>query len=189
MKMLVVVDYQNDFVKGSLAFEGADKLDHQIALRIEMAANDGEAIVCTYDTHKKNYLNTREGRNLPVEHCIEGTDGWELYGEVKTLIDELDETYAGVLHKIKKYSFGVGPAAMLELKDMLRMNNINPSDIDEIELCGLVSNICVVSNAVTFQAAFPEATIVVNRSLTDSFDKELNDKTMDVLKGLQVKVI
>lgn len=81
-RVLVVVDYQNDFVNGALGFEGADKIDSGIAkLFKEYATAEDGVVFCTFDTHDKNYLNTQEGKKLPVEHCIKGTEGWELFGE------------------------------------------------------------------------------------------------------------
>ena len=130
----------------------------------------------TRDTHFANYLETREGKNLPVVHCIKGTPGWECYGETARALAEVEAP------AIDKLVFGMDitdPATAAVL----------PEQADEIELVGLVSNICVVSNAVVLQSRYPEATIVVDAACTASFDKELNDKVLDVLQGLQVKVI
>ena len=80
-RLLVVVDYQKDFVDGALGFPGAENLDLRIAAKIKRYHDAGDVVVFTYDTHWKNYLATQEGRKLPVEHCICGTPGWELYGE------------------------------------------------------------------------------------------------------------
>ena len=80
-RLLVVVDYQKDFVDGALGFAGAENLDLRIAAKIKRYHDAGDMVVFTYDTHRKNYLTTQEGRKLPVEHCICGTPGWELYGE------------------------------------------------------------------------------------------------------------
>ena len=80
-RLLVVVDYQKDFVDGALGFAGAENLDLRIAAKIKRYHDAGDVVVFTYDTHWKNYLTTQEGRKLPVEHCICGTPGWELYGE------------------------------------------------------------------------------------------------------------
>ena len=186
-KMLVVVDYQNDFVDKALGFEGAEKLDAGIVRKIYEYEKMGGIIVRTMDTHFNNYLTTREGKNLPVVHCVYKTPGWEMYGETKKAWDEVSKTSA--THSLCKTSFGVSPGLMLELIDLLKMSNIQTSDIDTIEFVGLVSNICVVSNVVVFQSAFSEATMLVNPNLTNSFDKELHEATMKVLTGLQVKLI
>ena len=79
-KALIVVDYQKDFVSGSLGFPEAEKLDEKIAAKIEACLQEGGDLVFTFDTHGTDYLETLEGKNLPVVHCIKGSDGWELYG-------------------------------------------------------------------------------------------------------------
>lgn len=173
-RYLFVIDYQNDFVDGALGFPGAEKLDARIAAKIR-AYGKGH-VLFTRDTHFENYLETREGRNLPVIHCIKGTPGWECYGETARALAEVEAP------AIDKLVFGMDitdPATAAVL----------PRQADEIELVGLVSNICVVSNAVVLQSKYPEATIVVDAACTASFDKDLNDKVLDVLQGLQVKVI
>ena len=174
MKYLFVIDYQNDFVDGALGFPGAEKLDAAIAEKVRAYGNGH--VLFTRDTHFENYLQTREGRNLPVPHCIKGTFGWECYGETAKALAEVEAP------GIDKLVFGMDvtdPATAAVL----------PEAAEEIELVGLVSNICVVSNAVVLQSKYPEATIVVDAACTDSFDKELHAKVLDVLAGFQVKVI
>ena len=116
-------------------------------------------------------MNTQEGKFLPVEHCIKGSNGHKLYGKVAELVEKED-----IL--IEKPTFG-----SIELCDYLRENKFS-----QIELCGLVSNICVLSNAVLAKTFNPEATVTVDKNLTDSFDKKLNQETFDILKGIQVVV-
>ncbi|MGN0665143.1 MAG: cysteine hydrolase family protein [Huintestinicola sp.] len=177
-KLLVVVDYQKDFVDGALGFEGAEGLDSKIAAKIRKYAADPDgAVCCTLDTHFDNYLETREGRNLPVVHCIKGTPGHELYGETAKAAAEAKAP------AFEKNSFGlvITPeiAAKLPAKD----------DVASVELCGLVSNICVISNAVVFSAYYTEADIIVDAECTASHDPAMNDKCLDILSGIQVKVI
>lgn len=167
-KLLIVVDYQNDFVSGALGFSGAEALEDGILEKIREYEN--EEIVYTLDTHSFDYLNTQEGRKLPVEHCIKGTDGFELYGRVKEALEGK--------RAFEKPTFGSG-----ELYEYLK-----GKDYSVIELCGLVSNICVVSNAVLAKTACPEAEIVVNSKLTSSFDEELNAAATAVMRGLQMRV-
>ena len=174
MKYLFVIDYQNDFVDGALGFPGAELLDEAIAAKVRSYGKGH--VLFTRDTHFENYMKTREGRNLPVIHCIKGTPGWEVYGETAKALAEVGAK------AIDKLVFGMDvtdPATAAVL----------PASADEIELVGLVSNICVVSNAVVLQSKYPEATIIVDASCTDSFDKELHSKVLDVLGGFQVKVI
>ena len=173
-RYLFVIDYQNDFVDGALGFPGAEKLDERIAEKVPSYGKG--KVLFTRDTHFENYLQTREGKNLPVVHCIKGTPGWEVYGKTAEALAQVEAK------AIDKLVFGMDvtdpdTAAVL------------PESADEIELVGLVSNICVVSNAVVLQSKYPEATIIVDASCTDSFDKSLNEKVLDVLSGFQVKVI
>ena len=173
-RYLFVIDYQNDFVDGALGFPGAEKLDEKIAAKVR-EYGEGK-VLFTRDTHFENYLDTREGRNLPVKHCVKGTFGWECYGETRKALEEVNAP------AIDKLVFGMDvtdPATAAVL----------PESADEIELVGLVSNICVVSNAVVLQSKYPEATIIVDASCTDSFDKTLHEKVLDVLSGFQVNVI
>lgn len=173
-RYLFVIDYQNDFVDGALGFPGAELLDKKIAAKVR-AYGEGH-VLFTRDTHFENYLDTREGKNLPVVHCLKGTHGWEVYGETAKALAEVNAP------GIDKLVFGMDvtdPATAAVL----------PEAADEIELVGLVSNICVVSNAVVLQSKYPEATITVDAACTDSFDKALHAKVLDVLEGFQVKVI
>ena len=173
-RYLFVIDYQNDFVDGALGFAGAEKLDAPIAEKV-LSYGKGH-VLFTRDTHFDDYLDTREGKNLPVKHCIKGSFGWQVYGKTAQALCQVEAP------AIDKLVFGMdvcNPATAAVL----------PEHADEIELVGLVSNICVVSNAVVLQSRYPEATIVVDAACTDSFDKALHQKVLDVLEGLQVKVI
>lgn len=92
-KCLIVVDYQNDFVTGSLGFKKAEQLGNRIAEKIEKYRNEDWEIIFTFDTHEENYLNTNEGRNLPVAHCIKGTDGHKLYGKTAKMLKKSDRCF------------------------------------------------------------------------------------------------
>ena len=173
-RYLFVIDYQVDFVDGALGFAGAEKLDRLIAEKI-LSYGPGR-VYFTRDTHFEDYLQTREGRNLPVVHCVRGTPGWQVYGQTAQALAQVGAV------AIDKLSFGMDvsdPATAAVL----------PERADEIELVGLVSNICVVSNAVTLQSKYPQAAIIVDAACTDSFDKGLHEKVLDVLQGLQVQVL
>ena len=171
-KLLVVVDYQKDFVSGSLGFAEAQQLESAICCKIQEYRESGDEIAFTFDTHGKNYLSTAEGRSLPVSHCIEGTDGWQLYGKVAALQHPDDYVF-------KKGTFG-----SLQLADFLKNSNY-----DSIELVGVVSNICVLSNAVLAKAAKPESEIIVDAGCTASNDPAMNQKALDVLEGLFIRVL
>ncbi|MCD8391186.1 MAG: cysteine hydrolase [Firmicutes bacterium] len=171
-KALIVVDYQNDFVIGSLGFAGAERLDAVICGKIRECRADGGAVIFTMDTHGASYAETREGRNLRMPHCIRGTDGYRLYGECAKLKTDGDLVF-------EKPTFG-----SMELARYLEK-----SDFAQIELCGLAANICVLSNAVLARAALPEAEIIVDAAATASADADLTRKAFDIMEGLQISVI
>lgn len=171
-KCLIVVDFQNDFVDGSLGFNDAKKLEPMIVKKIEDAIISGVEIVFTLDTHFEDYLQTEEGKNLPIVHCVKGTKGHELYGRTSN--------YLTIARKvIEKHTFG-----SLELADVLKERAY-----DEVELCGLVSNICVLSNAVIAKTALPNARIIVDRNATASSNFDLHKKSLEVMKGFQVEIV
>ena len=170
-KLLVVVDYQNDFVNGSLGFPGAEALEETICEKIRAYQKDGNDVVCTLDTHGEDYSETQEGHKLPIPHCLRGTQGWELYGKTAELLKDC--------RKFEKPVFG--SAGLFEF--------LRETPYSSIELCGLVSNICVISNAVLARTAQPEAEIVVDAACTASNDPALNEAVLRVLEGLQVTVL
>ena len=173
-RYLFVIDYQNDFVDGALGFAGAEILDAGIAAKVR---DYGEGhVLFTRDTHFENYPDTREGRLLPIVHCVRGTPGWELYGETARA--------CAAVHApaIAKLAFG------MDISDPA-IAAVLPEQADEIELVGLVSNICVISNACVLQAKYPEARIIVDAKLTASMDPVIHEKVLDVLESFQVKVL
>lgn len=176
-KLLVVIDYQKDFVDGALGFKKAETLEEGIYNKVKSYLDNGDKVVFTYDTHHENYLETREGKNLPVPHCYIGTEGHALYGRLNE--------FKGVKNTFhyNKESFGMSP------KDMIKLSSEIGDDFDEIEIVGVVSDICVISNVVTFQSQYINAQISVDSHLCASFDDAMHEKTMDVMKSLQVKVI
>lgn len=175
-ELLVVVDYQNDFVDGALGFEGADTLDKKIKSKIEEYIKRDKDIVFLMDTHDVNYLETVEGKNLPVEHCIKNTKGWEFFGETGDLMRDLVKDKRAEL--ILKTGFSADP------KDIDNYRNY-----DKVEVAGLVTNICVIANAIMFKTLNQEAEIIVDEKLCDSFDKDLHHKAIDVMKGLHIRII
>ena len=130
-KLLIIVDYQNDFVDGALGFEGAELIGKVIKEKIETYLNNDYHIIYTFDTHNVDYMNTVEGSKLPVPHCLKGSKGWKIKDEVNYLNKA-----------IKTFEKPTFPS--LELANYLKEN-----PYDEVELCGLVSNICVISNMWT----------------------------------------
>ena len=171
-RLLVVVDYQNDFVDGALGFQGAELISHNIAELIKEFRNNGDEVVFTYDTHDADYLETVEGQNLPVPHCIKGSQGWELYPEINELL--------GDSKVFEKPGFGSN-----DLGHYIERNNYQ-----EIYLCGLVSDICVFSNAIIAKAfSSPYTKIKIVRNATSSFDLDMQEKSFDVLKHLHIEII
>ena len=168
-KILIVGDYQNDFVCGSLGFKGAAALDDAICAKIDEYSAD--EVVFTADTHGEDYLLTREGKCLPVPHCIKGTPGHGNFGKTS-------EKLRGK-RCFEKAAFG-----STELGEYLKKGGYTT-----VELCGLVSNICVISNAVIARSALPEAEIIVDARCTASADTALNAAALTVMKGLQITVI
>jgi len=168
MKLLIIVDYQKDFVDGSLGFPNADLLENKIISIID----NYDSIIFTKDTHDNDYLNSFEGKILPVMHTIKGTAGHELYGKLKDY-----ESRA-----VKIFEKNTFPS--LELGNYLKEH----PEYTEIDLCGLVSHMCVFSNAVICKAALPNALITVLKDYTDSFDKQLETKSFQILNGLHIEV-
>ncbi|MCL2810682.1 MAG: cysteine hydrolase [Clostridia bacterium] len=171
-KLLIVVDYQKDFVDGALGFAQAAALEQPIAEKIKAYRRAGQTVAFTLDTHQVDYLSTQEGKNLPVLHCVAGSAGHALYGHVAGLLQQGDKVF-------EKPAFGSA-----KLFDYLLGETF-----DNIELVGLVSNICVLANAVLAKTALPEAIVEVDAACTASFDEALNRAALDVLEGLQVRVI
>lgn len=169
-KLLIVVDFQIDFVNGSLGFEGAEALEQPICSLIKQFENAGDDVVFTLDTHPSDYMETEEGKHLPVPHCIKGSSGHELFGEVKNLAKG---------HKIfEKPTF-----PSLELGEWLK-----DKDYDEVTVCGLDLSICVLSNAVIAKAALPNAHIKVDLECSSGGDEQANKIAIEQLKRIQVEV-
>lgn len=169
---LIVVDFQNDFVCGSLGFPAARELDGRICEKIAAARAEGGEVIFTLDTHFADYLETQEGRRLPVEHCIKGTEGHSLYGETAKAVRQGDKIF-------EKCAFGSD--ALYEY--------LKTAGFERVELCGLVSNICVLSNAVLAKTALPQAQVTVDALCTSSADAALDEAALNVLSGIQVDVI
>ena len=169
MKLLIVVDFQNDFISGALGFPKAELLIDKIYEKIKIFKDNNDDVLYTFDTHHEDYLETIEGKHLPTIHCLKDSWGWQLPEPINTLSG----------YKITKDTFGAA--------DLLTF--LKNSKYEEIELVGLVSNICVISNAIIAKTASPHSRIIVDAQLTSSFDEELHEKALDVMTGLQIEVI
>ena len=171
-KCLIVVDYQNDFVDGTLGFKDAKKLESIIIEKIEDTLKNSGEIIFTLDTHFDDYLNTHEGINLPVIHCIDNTYGHDVYGGVKKYLDKASKIF-------KKNTFG-----SLDLGNYLSEN-----EYESIEIVGLVTNMCVISNAIIAKAAKEDTKIIVDSNAVMSFDAKLHNKSLDILKSMHIEVL
>ncbi len=181
-RLLIVVDYQNDFVDGALGFEGAELLEGPIARKIEEYREAGDTICFTYDTHHKDYLDTQEGRKLPIPHCIEGSEGHDLYGSIASKQEDYDEVFL-------KPTFGSTALFERLIKRQAVAMSVGTLPFESIELVGLVSNMCVLSNAVIARAACPDVPIIVDAACTAAPDPAMNEKALDIMEGLQIEVI
>jgi nicotinamidase-related amidase len=172
-KLLIVVDMQKDFVDGALGTKEAISIVDNVVKKIEDF--DGDIIV-TYDTHPQNYMQTQEGKNLPVPHCIKGTPGWELDQKVQAALDK--KTYKA----IEKPTFG-----STELAEYIKAD-YNPDEL-EIELIGLCTDICVVSNALLIKANFTETKVSVDSSCCAGVTPDSHNAALTTMKMCQVNVV
>ena len=171
-KVLVVIDMQNDFIDGALGTDEAVKIVGSVAEKIR--EYEGQTVFATRDTHEENYLETAEGRHLPVPHCRKAAPGWRLYGRLERFMEE-DHPH---VYLAPKFAFGAQNYSYLA-----------PYEPSEITVVGLVTNLCVIANAVILQTAFPNAEMVVDSRLCASFDPILHGKALDVMEGMQMKVL
>ncbi len=169
---LIVVDMQNDFIDGSLGTAEADAIVNNVVRKIESFNGD---IIATFDTHYENYLETSEGKNLPVSHCIKGTDGWNLNNKVLNALESKGYT------QVEKLTFG-----SIDLPKLIE----EKADGDDftIELIGLCTDICVVSNALILKANFPEKYICVDSSCCAGVTPESHNSALTTMKMCQVDI-
>ena len=167
-KILIVVDMQNDFIDGALGTAEAVAIVPYVKAKIE--SFDGE-VLFTRDTHAENYMDTQEGRNLPVPHCIKGTAGWEIRAE----LDALRKTEA-----IDKLTFG-----SRDLVDVLSREG----EIESITFVGLCTDICVISNAMVVKAFYPEIPLIVDAKGCAGVTPESHARALEAMKMCQIKVV
>ena len=171
-KFLVIVDIQYDFVDGALGTAEAQKI---IKPAVDKIKNfDGEIFV-TYDTHSKDYLNTAEGKKLPVAHCIKDTSGWRLNGEIAAALE--GKKYTEVI----KYTFGSKDLPQILL-------DAASGEEFSVELIGLCTDICVVSNALYLKANFPEFDISVDSACCAGVTPETHNAALDTMRCCQIDV-
>ena len=169
-KLLVVVDMQNDFIDGALGTAEAVAIVPKVAEKIK---NFDGTVLYTRDTHEENYMETQEGRNLPVPHCIRGTEGWQ----IRT---ELQQAGAMVLDKPT-----FGSRALAE--KLVEMNR--EEAIESITLIGLCTDICVISNALVIKAFLPETPIIVDAACCAGVTPESHERALEAMKVCQIAVV
>lgn len=172
-KFLIVVDMQKDFVDGSLGTKEAQGIVQNVCEKIK--GFEGE-IICTFDTHDKNYLESTEGKKLPVKHCIKGTEGWKLDENVKSALE------GKVYTAVEKPTFG-----SVKLPEVIR--EMAQGDDFTVELVGLCTDICVVSNALLIKANFPEIEISVDSSCCAGVTPDRHNAALETMKSCQINVI
>ena len=167
MKFLIVVDMQVDFITGSLGSEQAKAIVQSVVDKVKRY--DG-IVIFTRDTHESDYLSTQEGKKLPIEHCIKGTSGWEICDELKVFAKNI----------IDKPTFGC-----VRLPSILK----EYGEVEEIELCGLCTDICVISNAMILKSAFPEAKVIVDAKCSAGVTMESHNNALNAMRAVQIEII
>ena len=170
-KLLIVIDMQKDFIDGALGSEEAVAIVENVLEKIR--SYPAENRIATMDTHGTDYMETQEGRNLPVPHCIRGTDGWQLHPEIAELLK------GATIYE--KPSFG-----SIELAKDLKTRS--EAEELELELVGLCTDICVVSNALLLKAAMPEVTITLDASCCAGVTPALHQAALETMRSCQIQI-
>ena len=170
MKFLIVVDMQKDFIDGSLGTKEAEAIVPAVVKKIREW--DG-IVVATRDTHQPDYMQTQEGKFLPVEHCIEGTDGWQINPDVQQALDERNAQV------INKPTFGSVALSMMLMQ----------CGVTEIQLVGLCTDICVVSNALLLKANMPEVPISVDATCCAGVTPEKHEAALETMRSCQITIL
>lgn len=177
MKVLVVIDMQEDFIRGSLGSPEAQAIVPAVAAKVaEYAAMEESVIIYTKDTHFDNYMETMEGKYLPVPHCIVSTKGWQIIPEV----------YYSDSVVIDKYTFGRRDLDAIVWEACGR--KYNKFDIDSIELVGVCTDICVISNALILKANFTDVPITVDSSCCAGVTPAKHEAALEVMRSCQIEV-
>ena len=173
MKTLIVVDMQNDFIDGALGTKEAQAIVGNVAAKIKEYRANGDEIIYTRDTHDEDYLDTPEGKKLPVPHCIRNTEGWQIRSE----LDALRKT-----EPIDKETFGsttlVGELQMLD----------EDQGIESITFVGLCTDICVISNALPAKASLPEVPIIVDAKCCAGVTPESHENALKAMEVCQIQI-
>lgn len=182
MKILIVIDMQNDFISGVLGTKEAQAIVPNVVRKTKEAVLNGQKVHFTVDTHwSETYGETEEGKNLPIPHCIVGTNGIRVAPEVSKIL----QTHPAKTPEFKMYektTFG-----SMEMAVALCTRN-DREQIDEVELVGLCTDICVISNAMLAKAALPNAHIVVDAACCAGVTPERHDTALAAMKACQIEI-
>ena len=188
MKVLVVVDMQNDFIDGALGTPEAQAIVPNVVDKIRAAEGEDTLVILTKDTHDSDYMNTQEGKNLPVPHCIYMTPGWSINKDVSTAVDygHIMTYHSGTIIKsrVLKNTFG-----SVDLGNLLQNMSNNSGGIDSVELIGLCTDICVISNALLIKSFLPEVPITVDASCCAGVTPESHRNALAAMKTCQINII
>lgn len=177
MNILVVVDMQNDFIDGALGTKEAAAIVPNVAEKIRKFEG---RILYTRDTHEENYMETQEGKNLPVKHCIRGTEGWELHPEIEALRREFP---------IDKPTFGSKELGQLLKAQDDDLKAKGEEGIESITFVGLCTDICVISNAMIAKAFLPEVPVIVDAKCCAGVTVESHNNALEAMKMCQIAVV
>lgn len=178
--LLIVVDMQSDFISGPLGSAQAQAIVPAVAARIRRAKEEGIQVIFTLDTHEKDYLSTREGRLLPVAHCIRDTAGWALEPAIAA------ECTRGMI-SFEKPTFGSAQLAHYVARWAETLGSPDGGGLT-IELCGVCTDICVVSNALLIKTALPEANLVVDSALCAGVTPQKHEAALETMRSCQIEV-
>lgn len=176
MKIVVVVDVQRDFVYGALGSVEAQTAMKDIIDRL-MQIDANNKVIFTRDTHEENYLETQEGKNLPVPHCIYGTLGWQIADRIDNI------PLSGQVQYVNKPIFG-SYELIADIEDIR-----SEFDVDEVELFGFCTDICVISNALMIKSAFPELKVKVNAACCAGVTPAKHEAALEVMRSCQIEII
>jgi len=181
-KIIIVIDMQKDFISGTLGTPQAAAIVSNIAKKIE--ASENQLIIFTQDTHQEDYLQTPEGKKLPVIHCIENTPGWEIDPTIKNAWKNNKNTI--ILEEVEENTFKKPVFASLQLIEFLQKKE---PEISEIEMVGVCTDICVISNALMIKNILPNVKVSVNGGLCAGVTEESHDQALNVMKMCHVDII
>ena len=187
-KILVIVDVQQDFVTGSLGGENQQNIVSNVIDLTKQAIKEDWLILATLDTHTlSGYSKSREGKHLNIEHCILGTEGHKLIPEISELVKD----YHKFIEVPKIDSFGLPNVDRLRQNINYNFSYMYISGIDKLEfhICGLVTNMCVLSTAVSLQNYFTRSEIYIHQDACASFNNDLHKEALDIMQGLQMNII